>query len=172
METIVLPKPIPVAEVCDIGQDLIKELLRFDEMRINIYSDAAQHKRLSEVLGLDDLRFVPDVYRVQKELTEHTRNWHVDGGGLGLYGSPDIAVFSNINPTEVLQGELPLFHDWEWENLVENNTVVETALGLEAAEVIVLEPNIYYLLPAPVIHRSPKKITEGMVRLFGRCIIE
>lgn len=167
MESLKLAEPIPITSVNNLTQAQIIELLGDGDSSNQLVPLRAMPE-LEVLLGLDDLPIKPTTYRTRvTNDIGNSRFWHVDGGD-GFFDSPAIAVFANTCPTEVLQGEIPVYCEDDWKDLKEDNPVVEAAIKTGTARIETLMPNIYYLLRSPTIHRAPELTNPDMIRLFGR----
>jgi hypothetical protein len=89
-----------------------------------------------------------------------------------FFESPDVCFFANLRPPQLLRGEIPVYTDWDWENLAKHNQIVEDSIKTGTAETFTLIPNVYYLLRSPAVHRGPKELDPELIRLSGRRLHE
>jgi hypothetical protein len=163
-----LSEPIPIAEVGPID---LSELVQIPGGYASWYEGDRMHKKISRILGLEGIPLEPTRYLAEKKPDEDAHIWHTDGGE-GFFQSPDICLYANTHPAQVIRGEIPINRDSDWKNLTEPNEAIEEALSFGTAEIKTLLPNVYYLLRMPAIHRGPGPVDLGSlgIRLSARWI--
>ncbi len=166
MRGIRLNEPIPITEVARVEAG--------DLLSINGYHGAwypwdRLHAVISDVLGLSGLPLEPTRYLAEEIPNEHTHVWHTDSGEQ-FFNTPDICLYANRRPAQVVRGEVPILTNADWKNFSQPNLVVEKALETGTAEIFTLTPNVYYLLRSPAIHRGPGPTDDdnGGLRLSAR----